>query len=312
MATIRLPPFEKKDELVLSTDDPKAVPNKHFPLLTNEVVQDYINKELSTQVIDQIYAKLWFVAAKTGRIDPLHQHALKLRSVIISEDPGLHLVWYYKTVYLKPIPHWLLNHDFWTNYLIPQTATARPNIFDPQTLPYTCRMALGFLRSYAHLIRHESDFLIAQNQHLIPTNISYTAFEFFISHFLDVPNHAVAPRYHYGQLGLTRLNFAVRLLRPSTALTLHKFLWHQPWYYQELERWAAPLLFLFAAFSLILSSMQVVLQALGDNTWQAFVKVSWGFSVAVVLFIITAGVSVVVGLIVGMSAQFGSALRHRW
>jgi hypothetical protein len=42
------------------------------------------------------------------------------------------------------------------------------------------------------------------------------------------------------------------------------------------------------------------------------VKVSWGSSVAVVLFIITAGVSVVVGLIVGMSAQFGSALRHRW
>lgn len=58
--------------------------------------------------------------------------------------------------------------------------------------------------------------------------------------------------------------------------------------------------------------MQVVLQALGDNTWQAFVKVSWGFSVAVVLFIITAGVSVVVGLVVGMSAQLGFALRHRW
>jgi hypothetical protein len=57
--------------------------------------------------------------------------------------------------------------------------------------------------------------------------------------------------------------------------------------------------------------MQVVLQALGNNTWQAFVKVSWGFSVAVVLFIISAGVSVV-GLIVGMSAQFGFALRHRW
>jgi hypothetical protein len=65
-----------------------------------------------------------------------------------------------------------------------------------------------------------------------------------------------------------------------------------PWDYQEqiwqtgqyLRKYAAPLIFMFAFLSLILSSMQVLLAARGLETWETFVRVSWGFAVAAIIF----------------------------
>lgn len=65
-----------------------------------------------------------------------------------------------------------------------------------------------------------------------------------------------------------------------------------PWDYQEqiwqtgqyLRKYAAPLIFIFAILSLILSSMQVVLAARDPDTWETFVRVSWGFAVATIIF----------------------------
>ena len=33
--------------------------------------------------------------------------------MIVTEHPGLHLVWYYDTIFLKPIPPYLLSRAFW-------------------------------------------------------------------------------------------------------------------------------------------------------------------------------------------------------
>ena len=42
----------------------------------------------------------------------------------------------------------------------------------------------------------------------------------------------------------------------------------------NLRCFGAPLLFFFAAFSVILSAMQVILAALGPHAWAPFVRVS--------------------------------------
>ena len=65
-----------------------------------------------------------------------------------------------------------------------------------------------------------------------------------------------------------------------------------PWDYQEqiwqtgqyLQKYATPLIFIFAILSSILSSMQVVLAARGPDTWEKFVRVHWGVTVATIIF----------------------------
>jgi hypothetical protein len=64
--------------------------------------------------------------------------------------PGLHLVWYYKELYVKPLPKCLFSYGFWEKHLTEQEQSSNKSS--------KRRAALGFVRSYAYLIRHESDF----------------------------------------------------------------------------------------------------------------------------------------------------------
>ncbi|KAF2704008.1 hypothetical protein K504DRAFT_463084 [Pleomassaria siparia CBS 279.74] len=121
------------------------------------------------------------------------------------------------------------------------------------------KVALGFMRSYALLVRHRVDFVLARDSHLLPAELDWAKWSDFIFHFRYIEDGDVAKRYHYGQLRLSRLNWAVRLFRPSCATTT--------WFY-ELPHWSidryiqgaiAPLAFGFASLSLVLSSMQVLL-----------------------------------------------------
>lgn len=243
-----------------------------------------LKRDLQTKLIDEIYPYLWLLSRKAGEhIDPLHKQVVKKRSVVPVEDPKLHLVWYYDTIYVKPLPDYLLNFTFWRDHL-PESAPQdleRP----PQYNKY--RAALGFLRSYSFLIKHESDFIIAQKSNLLPKYVSFYRFQKFICKFRELEDKNVSHRYQYGQLRLDRLNWAalvikvVHLFLNAPENAVERF----PWSYHEtrwettqyIQYYAAPFIFVFAVLSLILSSMQVVLAALGPNAWDAFVRVSWGF-----------------------------------
>ncbi len=94
-----------------------------------------------------------------------------------------------------------------------------------------------------------------------------------------INDELVSPRYRFGELRLTRLNFWV-------AVFLFKSRYHQvEWQYGAyFAQYYAPILFLFAVFSLLLSAMQVVLAVqpvleVNDSSWLAFATVSRGFSV---------------------------------
>jgi len=120
------------------------------------------------------------------------------------ENPQLHLVWFYDQVFIKPIPRYLLSYTFW-QYLVTQPDVLQQSV-------------IGFLRTYSHLIRYESDYRIAMREEygLIPKDdgeerIMWERFAIFIGWFDKVADDCVNPRYHYGELRLTRLNFYTRI-----------------------------------------------------------------------------------------------------
>ena len=322
MSPITLPPFLSEHQLrsQLSPSDfeleTHAVGPEDERTLSSTAVSDFLHRELDTPLLNELYPHLWLVAKKSGHhIDAIHQQRIQGRNITIAENPALHLIWYYDTLYLKPIPQCLFNHAFWEDHLLPSTKMEYPGIpkgFNPRT-SHICRTALGYLRSYSLLIRHESDYLIAQRADLIPKNIPYQAFKRYIHPFRSIPDSDVSPRYHFGQLRLTRLNLAVQLFRPPSS---RKVL--IPNYHNRnrqtgdfLRRFGTPLLFFFAAFSVVLSAMQVALAALGQEAWAAFVRASWGFSIAVIILIAASAAICTLGLLGFCMAQGQFALRMR-
>ncbi|EIT80749.1 hypothetical protein AO1008_07183 [Aspergillus oryzae 100-8] len=217
----------------------------------------FLAQELNTPVLDELYPRLWLVARKSGTsIDALHEQKLKGREVVPVENPQLHLVWHRDKFYIKPLPECLLNHDFWTGHLSSHGTNKRS-------------VALGFVRSYAHLIKHRSDFALVHVHHLIPETVTWNAWCQFIQHFRHCEDTQVAKRYHYGQLCLSRLNWAVRLFQPPCAKTI--------WFY-DVPYWSrisAPLIFGFASISLVLSSMQVILSISTDEMTLGAVGLVW-------------------------------------
>jgi hypothetical protein len=298
MTGLRIPPFHTDKELVatdweVTTTGP--VPNEPCLDISQLSVNDFLRRELSCDVLDELYSHLHLIATKSStHVAPLYKQIVNGRSILIAERPSLHLIWHYNVIFVKPIPHCLLNAAFWERYLLPPS-TPVDGYCDASTLSPNCRAAIGFMRTYAYLIRHESDFRIAKSSHLVPENVSYRAFQLFIQPFRHIPDEAVTPRYHYGQLRLTRLNWAVRIFQPAS---LKKTYFGFAWYYQNLylqtgqflERFGAPLLFLFAGLTIILSSMQVVLAARPEGSSSAFATVSWGFSVAMIIFVVVLSV----------------------
>lgn len=266
-------------------------------LLTAEV-NAYLSKQLDTPLLDELYDRLWLVARKSGQsVDALHMQRVKGWSVVPTEDPRLHLIWHHDKIYIKPVPVCLLNHDFWAMYLrLPESkktcSTSSHEICQSVTLNFGRPIAVGFLRSYAFLVQHRLDLILAKEFHLIPDDVDWIKWSKFINKFRHLGDELVAKRFHYGQLRLSRLNWAVRIFRPQHASTV--------WFY-EIPHWSIaayltratiPLLFMFASLSLVLSAMQVVLSApadglrfqrLDDSGLRDMRRAFWVFSIGILL-----------------------------
>ncbi|CAG8007413.1 unnamed protein product [Penicillium salamii] len=264
--------------------------------LSLEDVYGHLSKELATPLLDELYERLWLVARKTGsHIDTLHMQKVKGRSIIPTEDPKLHLVWKKGTIYIKPVPQFLLNHDFWVHYLQPpgqiSSPTIPPLIHKSIDSGFDRSIAMGFLRSYAYLVKYPLDFAMAKEHYLVPADITWIQWSTFINNFRLLGNRDVANRYHYGQLRLSRLNWAVRIFGPQHTPT-RLFYENNYWSVGEfMERATIPLLFLFASISIALSAMQVALavpleglwpQISSNNGLKAMDRAFWLFSIAMV------------------------------
>ena len=252
-------PFSKANQLVhdLKPEDGAStttLPGHPSVVLGNiPQLKLVLEKEFWCNDLETMAPRLWIMTTfSSANINPLHRQRVKGREIVITEESRLHLVWIHNRIFVKPLPRYLLSQAFWTTYL--EKGSDRPD--DRQT--NLCKAATGFLRTYRHLIQHESDFRIAQqdNLGLIPKDVDWPSFCRFVSELGCIEDAAVSGRYCYGELRLTRLNWYAPLL-------LRKFHFEQVHgqYGDFFGRLYGPILFAFAIVSTILNSMQVALAA---------------------------------------------------
>ena len=270
-------------------EDSATLPgHPHIIMQDSDGLLELLVRELCTPQLDTLSPHLWLVATQdSNHVSALHHQIVRGRSIIISEDPGLHLLWIDDRVYIKPIPAYLLSHAFWifllSEHYSPGFCHSRDNL---------SRSARGFLRTYTHLIAHESDFQLAKTHSLIPAEVNWKAWSLFSASLREnITNADVSPRYHFGELRLSRLNFWSKVFlrrkhyfkaRGQTAAYLASFF--------------APLVYVWATINVILAAMQLELsvqQVYGPGEgshgdWAAFAAVGRWFSVAILFIAVLA------------------------
>jgi len=172
--------------------DSGAIPGR--PIVPTDTAE-YVRKELVTARLDRIFLHLWW-AGRPGNISPLHAQKMMKRDIVLTENVGLHLVWFDTTYYVKPLPEWLLNWHFYDRVLC--------NNKDLMLA------ANGFLRTYIRLVQHPSDFRIARELGLLPACLdtweAWSGIVASVRELDDIEDIEVSKRYHYGELRLRRLN----------------------------------------------------------------------------------------------------------
>ncbi len=309
-----LAPFDEKDQLnhqlqrakpgatdtraLVRTDSTRwaTLPGQPRTSLAASSLHEQLRQEFVTPDLDTLAPHLWLVATQnSSHISPLHELLVKGRDIVVTENPELHLVWTDNRVFIKPIPPYMLNHAFWATHLLPRELSLASKSPDRQPQQALTRAALGYMRTYCYLIRHESDLRIARQAHLLPfesNGVNLENFHRFITGFGEIQDDEVSPRYSYGTLQLSRLNFWAKVF-------LHRFQFYQVHrqYGEYFARFYAPILFFFGILSVVLSAMQVGLQATGAggsgrDTWAALQPVSFWFCVATLLCICAIGLAI--------------------
>jgi hypothetical protein len=142
---------------------------------------------------------LWLIAVHGAPRSLYYQKFLR-REIVIAEELDLHLVWAKSRIFIKPLPDFLLNYDFWEAYI-----SCEPQLH---------RAACGLLYSYCGLIRFGHDLQVAQDCHLVNANLDYRAWAEFARTILPNLNpkdtDTMDKRFQYGELRLNRLDTIYR------------------------------------------------------------------------------------------------------
>jgi hypothetical protein len=321
------PPFLSSLQLIQEPNNSSnTIPGQPTLPLDPGIIFSFLHNELNTPVLNEMYPHLSFVARKAAdHIDALHIQVLKGRKILVTEDPALHLVWWNDVIFIKPMPVCLGNWTFWQSWMCRSVDRNKDNKIDVDikneaatAADWWCPVsaARGFLRSYAYLIRHPSDFRIAVDCALVPQHVDYATFSRFILCFRDLSDNMVAPRYEYGQLRLTRLNWAVRILRPKSA----KGAWnYQEVYWQTgqyVSSFVGPLMFVFGSLGVMLSAMQVLVSipdpgiVTDERGWSAFRLVSWGTAAVVTVLVLCIWLALLRGVFCLLLAQLVFSIRQ--
>lgn len=276
-------PFLKSDQLNSDLDtpppDPVSLPclpgNPRIKLNNIAKLNDFIRKEFDLGDFLDLEHRLWLMSKQdSGSISPLHRQSVKNHRIIVTEDIRLHLVWHYDRIFIKPLPAYLTSHVFWEQYFSETPSPARRLAMDRERV-LTC--ALGYLRTYTHLIIHESDYQVALKENLVTRNITFSQLSNFLSCLEHIPDSAVATRFHYGEIRLSRLNFYSKFFRRE-----FDFQRVHGQYGSYFATFYAPILYSFGTLSLLLSAMQVgmaVEQVYSGDLWPSYWIVCRRFSI---------------------------------
>ncbi|CAJ0554940.1 Ff.00g134530.m01.CDS01 [Fusarium sp. VM40] len=245
-----------------------------------------IREELDIRRLNNIQRWLW-VAGSTVPPRPLHIHLVMGREVIIHESMDMHLVWTTGKIFIKPLPLFLLDPTVWKEFLCCQDpCTCMSQVVDIGGTVQYCerrelyRCALGFLYSYAALIRYESDFTLAKERHLLPGHISWFNWILFIRE-LDIEHiyPDINQRFHHRELRLSRLNYVYYITQGSLDGYAHRYNRYSDFFRSHLAWMTAATVYV----AIVLTAMQVGLATgkLGENS--LFQSASYGFTVFALL-----------------------------
>ncbi|PSN58656.1 hypothetical protein BS50DRAFT_64650 [Corynespora cassiicola Philippines] len=264
--------------------------NPYPAVKPNENPGIYLDFDLKTPKLNDIHKRLW-LAGLPRAARPLHRQKLLGRNILVTEDPDEHLVWFESQIFIKPLPIYLLHHDYWLEH-----------VCSDQSLHQS---ACGLLLSYAWLVCYNSDLEIAKEAGLLPKCIEWTSWVKFIENFLDNVDltslDGVNKRYIYGELRLSRLNAIYRFLPPSYSfkMLVRGYRAGSTWYNAFFERHFKWMLAVFAALSVLLSAFQVGLATSSLQGNLPFQNASYGFTVGSLLAVVAA-VDVVVFVWLGL------------
>ena len=115
-------------------------------------------RDLRVVELDEV-GKYLGIAGSLNNYRPLHEQHVLLRKIIPAFDTRLHLLWFDRIVYIKPLPECLLD----LTYVEKMTRRA-PELRGP---------ILGFLASYRYMVKSPLDLAVAHEAHLIPQSVSF-------------------------------------------------------------------------------------------------------------------------------------------
>lgn len=289
MSTILVPPFSKSLQFGSQTESLTTIPTyPHIPLDPN-TTSSYIQREVSVSRLNVIYGHLW-LAGRKFHIRPLHKQLMLQRKILITEDPSMHLIWFENTIFLKPVPEALLSFEFWercicVSSLGDERPTHRSHLYEP---------ACSFLLSYTNLIVHPSDYRIAVSHHLIP-DMGFSIWMLLAQDVRTTCSQSAfipSPRWEYGELRLSRLNWIYKLTFRGYAY-FYVFTEYSPYFGKNFQL----LLLGFAYYSVALAAMQVLVSSKDPEGW----LVSWcvKFSAVIILFVFICVLGIL-GLFLGL------------
>ncbi|KAJ0321372.1 hypothetical protein Brms1b_002729 [Colletotrichum noveboracense] len=239
--------------------------------------EESLNAELGQGRLHELVDRLW-IAGKPTPPNALHFQRVLGRDIIVVESMDLHLVCSHTQFYAKPIPPFLLEPSFWTRHLScgdgcdcsdnPSNSCSRRTLW---------KSALGFLYSYRALIRHESDFHLAQDNYLLPDQIDWADWKRFVAELnTKHPDGQIHERFMYGELRRGRLNKLLSIrsnFRESTYVP--RWYRHGEFFRDNFAWLASPLVYI----AIVLTAMQLGLatKALEENA--LFHSASYGFTV---------------------------------
>jgi hypothetical protein len=253
--------------------------------LSRRTLEQCLVEELNVSRLSNVYQHLWW-AGRPVAARSLSRQRMCRREVVVTEQADLHLTWSDTRIFIKPLPAYLLNYNFWKTYLCGNRELHES--------------ARGFLLSYVWLVRHESDFTIAKEHGLLPDDMEWDAWGVHVASMacqMDFNNlYCVDKRYTYGELRLNRLNhiyrfapqFKFRHLILGYASNHHTY----GSFFRKNFAW---LVVFFAYGSTLLSALQVGLATDELSTNASFQDASYGFTVLAIIFPLS--IALLVGLL---------------
>ncbi|KAH9232487.1 hypothetical protein K456DRAFT_1750864 [Colletotrichum gloeosporioides 23] len=246
--------------------------------MSHATLSEFLEVEFSLDRLDAIYGKLW----RVGAIRParsLNAQVVLGRAIVLNDSLDMHLVWGDMKIFLKPLPRYLLEPEFWAQHL-----PGRQHHSPASSQAGVRECALGLLYTYACLVNSPPDFELAVREGLIPRDgdqPSWTTWRKLATELLEPKvSDQIHRRFRHGELRLNRLNW-INIFSDLSSCQMY----HNPWHtYTEFAldnmAWITTATVYLVV---VLTAMQVGLStdALKDN--DTFQRASYGFTVFSIL-----------------------------